>query len=99
MANLVLKISRDILKETLPRFKEMKRWPFVLSVIEMFFAAESLSAKYFLDSHKEFEKCITEVVKCFDDLKLKDTECIKVRLKPIHIFILPLPNLIKEQKE
>lgn len=58
--------------------------PFVQSVIELFLAAESLSAKYLLDSLEEFEKCLSEVVECFDDLKMGDKECIKVRLKPYY---------------
>lgn len=96
MAYFTLKISRDILKETLLKFRKIKIWPFVLSVIEMYFAAESLSAKYLFDSHKEFENCLSEVIKCFDDLKIGDKESIKVRLKDIHIFILLLNNLFNE---
>lgn len=82
-ACFTLKICRDILKETMLKFKK-KRLPLVQSVIELFLAAESLSAKYLLDSLQEFEKCLSEVVKCFDDLKMGDKECIKVRLKPYY---------------
>lgn len=60
------------------KFKK-KRLPLVQSVIELFLAAESLSAKYLLDPLEEFEKCLSEVVKCFDDLKMGDKEFIKVR--------------------
>lgn len=76
-------ICRDILKETMLKFKK-KRLPLVQSVIELFLAAESLSAKYLLDPLEEFEKCLSEVVKCFDDLKMGDKEFIKVRLKPCY---------------
>lgn len=61
-----------------------KRLPLVQSVIELFLSAESLSAKYLLDSLEEFEKFLSEVVKCFDDLQMGDKECIKVRLKPYY---------------
>lgn len=78
-----LKISRDILQETIPKFRNMKSWPFVLSVIEMVFAAESLSVKYFYHSHKEFEKffekCLNEIVKCLEDPNFQDQDCIIVR--------------------
>lgn len=65
------------------KFKQ-KRLPVIQSVIELFLAAESLSAKYSLDSLEEFEKCLSEVVKCFDDLKIGDKDCIKVRLRPYY---------------
>lgn len=85
MAYSTLKISRDILQETIPKFLKMKRWPFVLSVIEMVFAAESLSLKHAYHSHKEFkkffEKCLTEIVKCLEDPKFEDKDCIVVHVR------------------
>lgn len=78
-----LRISRDILRETIPKFFKMKRWPFVLSVIEMVFAAESLSVKHFYHSRKEFrkffEKCLIEIVKCLENPIFEDKDCIVVR--------------------
>lgn len=84
MVHLTLRISRYILQETVPTFRKMKRWLFVLTVIEVVFAAESLSAKCFYGFDKDFdefffEKCLNEIVKCLEDPNFEDQECITVR--------------------
>lgn len=94
-AYLAWKISRDILKDTIPKFVKMKRWPFVLSVIEMVFATESLGAKYFRVSNREFitfsKQILTTIVECLEKIKLEDNECIDVRIK--HVFYLLIKQL------
>lgn len=50
-------------------------------MIELFLVVELFFVKYLFDFFEEFEKCLFEVVKCFDDFKIGDKDCIKVRLK------------------
>lgn len=62
----------------------MKRWTFVLPVIEMVFATESLTAKCFRGSNKGFttfsKQILTTIVKCLEKMKLEHNECIDVRI-------------------
>lgn len=94
-------ISWDILKDTIPKFVEMKRWPFFLTVIEMVFATESLTAKCFCVSNKGFstfsKKILTTIVECLEKMKLDHNECIDVRIK--HVFYLPIRQLKKTQEK
>lgn len=100
-AYLAWRISRDILKDTIPKFEKMKRWPYVLTVIEMVFATESLAAKCFRVSNmcREFttfsKQILTTIVECLEKIKLEDNECIDVRIK--HVFYLSIKQLEKKQ--
>lgn len=79
----------------------MKRWPFVLPVIEMVFATESLTAKCFRGSNKGFttfsKQILTTIVKCLEKMKLEHNECIDVRIK--HVFYLPIRQLEKMKEK
>lgn len=85
-------ISWDILNFTIPKFVKMKRWPFVLPVIEMVFATESLTAKCFRGSNKEFttfsKQILITIFECLEKMKLEHNEFIDVRIK--HVFYLPI---------
>lgn len=63
----------------------MKRWFFVFLVIEMVFVVELFFLKYVYYFYKEFkkffEKCLIEIVKCFEDLKFEDKDCIVVYVR------------------
>lgn len=94
-------ISWDILNDTMPKFVKMKRWPFVLPVIEMVFATESLTAKCFRVSNRGFttfiKKILTTIVECLEKMKLEHNECIDVRTK--REFYLSIRQLEKTQEK
>ncbi|XP_065928089.1 uncharacterized protein [Magallana gigas] len=75
-------ISWDILNFTIPKFVKMKRWPFVLPVIEMVFATESLTAKCFRGSNKGFttfsKQILITIFECLEKMKLEHNEFIDV---------------------